>query len=44
MLKVNTEPGSAIGVSYDFSKFKVGDSVSELANGWIIADCAFTVL
>ncbi|KAF7353848.1 hypothetical protein MVEN_01070400 [Mycena venus] len=35
---------SAVGVMYDFSQFKPGDSVDELANGWIIADCAFTVL
>jgi len=34
---------SAVGVMYDFSKFKEGDSVAALANGWIIADCAFTL-
>jgi len=34
---------SGVGVMYDFSRFKAGDSVHELANGWIIADCIFTV-
>ncbi|KAJ7818619.1 hypothetical protein B0H14DRAFT_2601190 [Mycena olivaceomarginata] len=34
---------STIGVAYDFSQFKPGDSVLQLANGWIIADCASTV-
>ncbi|KAF8188449.1 hypothetical protein K438DRAFT_1594085 [Mycena galopus ATCC 62051] len=34
---------STIGVAYDFSQFKPGDNVLDLANGWIIADCAFTV-
>ncbi|KAF8154993.1 hypothetical protein K438DRAFT_1863028, partial [Mycena galopus ATCC 62051] len=32
----------AIGVMYDFSQFRVGDSVPELANGWIVVDCALT--
>ncbi|KAJ7710978.1 hypothetical protein B0H17DRAFT_1124056 [Mycena rosella] len=32
-----------IGVTYDFSQFKPGDDVAALANGWIIADCVFTV-
>jgi len=35
---------SAIGVMYEFSRFQPGDSVPELANGWIIADTIFTVL
>ncbi|KAJ7346602.1 hypothetical protein DFH08DRAFT_195286 [Mycena albidolilacea] len=34
---------STIGVAKNFSQFTPGDSVLELANGWIIADCAFTV-
>ncbi|KAF7353847.1 hypothetical protein MVEN_01070300 [Mycena venus] len=34
---------STIGVAIDFSQFKPGDNVLQLANGWIIADCAFTV-
>ncbi|KAJ7089064.1 hypothetical protein C8R44DRAFT_990906 [Mycena epipterygia] len=33
----------AFGITYDFSQFKVGNNVVELANGWIIADCVFTV-
>ncbi|KAK7056060.1 hypothetical protein R3P38DRAFT_2850277 [Favolaschia claudopus] len=34
---------STIGVAIDFSQFKAGDNVLALANGWIIADCAFTL-
>ncbi|KAJ7078732.1 hypothetical protein B0H15DRAFT_788745 [Mycena belliarum] len=34
---------STIGITYDFSHFKTGDDVIQLANGWIIADCVFTV-
>ncbi|KAF7353835.1 hypothetical protein MVEN_01069100 [Mycena venus] len=34
---------SAVGVLYDFSQFKPGDDVLLLANGWIPADCAFTI-
>jgi len=34
---------SAVGVVYDFSQFKAGDNVLELAAGWIPADCAFTI-
>ncbi|KAJ7728081.1 hypothetical protein B0H16DRAFT_1470670 [Mycena metata] len=32
-----------IGGMYDFSQFKLGDSVDDLANGWIIAESLFTV-
>ncbi|KAJ6549992.1 hypothetical protein B0H19DRAFT_952059 [Mycena capillaripes] len=34
---------STIGVVNDFSHYKPGDSVLDLANGWIIADSVFTV-
>ncbi|KAJ7184525.1 hypothetical protein C8R46DRAFT_1208715 [Mycena filopes] len=34
---------STIGCIYSFSQFKVGDSVDDLANGWIIAESLFTV-
>jgi len=34
---------STFGVTYDFSQFKPGDDVNALANGWIVADCVFTV-
>jgi len=32
-----------IGIAWNFSQFQVESNVSELANGWIIADCVFTV-
>ncbi|KAJ7234522.1 hypothetical protein B0H12DRAFT_157444 [Mycena haematopus] len=32
----------AVGVLYDFSQFKAGDSVFDLANGWIMVDCGLT--
>jgi hypothetical protein len=35
---------STVGVANDFAQFKPGDSVLELANGWIIAATAFTLL
>ncbi|KAJ7110735.1 hypothetical protein C8R43DRAFT_904272 [Mycena crocata] len=35
---------SSVGVTYDFSRFKVGDSVPALADGWTIADFGFTFL
>ncbi|KAJ7208678.1 hypothetical protein GGX14DRAFT_566888 [Mycena pura] len=35
---------SGFGAIYEFSRFSPGDSVSELANGWIVADTIFTVL
>ncbi|KAJ7362874.1 hypothetical protein DFH08DRAFT_327379 [Mycena albidolilacea] len=34
---------STVGVANDFAQFKPGDSVLELANGWIIAATAFTL-
>ncbi|KAJ7078731.1 hypothetical protein B0H15DRAFT_914660 [Mycena belliarum] len=34
---------STVGVWYDFSQFKPGDDVHDLANVWIIMDCACTV-
>ncbi|KAJ7441087.1 hypothetical protein FB451DRAFT_1106217 [Mycena latifolia] len=34
---------STIGITYDFSQFKLGDDVHELASGWIIVDCVCTV-
>ncbi|KAJ7744034.1 hypothetical protein DFH07DRAFT_834984 [Mycena maculata] len=34
---------SNIGLIYDFTQFRIGDNVVDLANGWIIADCVFTV-
>ncbi|KAJ7617668.1 hypothetical protein DFH06DRAFT_101085 [Mycena polygramma] len=34
---------STVGVAVDFSNFRPGDNVLQLANGWIIADCGFTV-
>ncbi|KAJ6596339.1 hypothetical protein DFH09DRAFT_130085 [Mycena vulgaris] len=34
---------STIGVTYDFSQFKAGDNVAELANGWIVMDFLCTV-
>ncbi|KAJ7174926.1 hypothetical protein C8R46DRAFT_1253119 [Mycena filopes] len=36
--------GDAIGGICSFAQFKVGDSVDDLANGWIIAESAFTVV
>ncbi|KAJ6466100.1 hypothetical protein C8R47DRAFT_40739 [Mycena vitilis] len=34
---------STVGVAVDFFHFRPGDNVLQLANGWIIADCGFTV-